>query len=169
MRKRIQLLKENQKTQKKKVCTHSLSIPLSRKDGVSVGEGILVYLFACVCSHDAVCECTTAESYCCCVAVIALPGRRWKIFDRAASSNTEQLETDAHYGSSLSERGGKREERGGSYEEREGSSERDGACWEEIGEKRLQSASVCLHGVFSQIGGVPCVSFCCCTHLSFEG
>lgn len=41
-----------------------------------MGEDILVYLFACVCSCEAVCERSAAErSYCCCcVALIALPG-----------------------------------------------------------------------------------------------
>lgn len=71
------------------------------------------------------CERTTADSYCCCVAVIALTGRRWKISEGAASSNTEQLETDGHYWSSLSERGGL-------YVEREGSSEKG---WSLLGDR----------------------------------
>lgn len=64
-----------------------------------MGEDILVYLFAYACVH--------VRAHCCLVAVTALHARRWKISDGAASSNTEQLETDGHYWCSLSESGRK--------------------------------------------------------------
>ncbi len=81
-----------------------------------------VKLCVCVCVYVSV---TIVVSYHCCVAVIALPGKRWRFSDKAASSNSEQLETDGHYWSSLSERGGKREERGGLH----GESCRKGTNW----------------------------------------
>lgn len=73
-----------------------------------MGEDILVYLFAYACVHVSLCVSALLQrAHCCLVAVTALHARRWKISDGAASSNTEQLETDGHYWCSLSESGRK--------------------------------------------------------------
>lgn len=68
----------------------------------SVWGDILAHLFStCVCSRRAVCR-RTAASW-----LLLLPAQRRKISDGAASSNSEQLETDGDDWCSLCESGRK--------------------------------------------------------------